>query len=388
MRPRNSIQVLWIALLLWCSSCSTAPRPSARPLPYHVAFSPLHRVRMEDTQGEDHMRFELDEDSLGSLNMRLRDVLSERSFTILSGLEPTDETLTEADEELALIQHARQTTDADVLVTFDLQYGTAIYHAISDARVHASPFWWVPGPQYWFAQDHIYGVDLTLTFKLFDLARCSAGEKDRPLELRRWFFSHAVTLDDLGMDFVDRAGDRFMPYVKSFFAPSTLLVRKGPELEEILRQRFIKRLADTVAVEIARNRGSLIRNDHDYSFFLVSTDLEVERVSPTLAKVSFTLEHQQGRSRNQPAALKLFAGGERDPGPMQALSQNDVAEAFQEDASTKAASRYHFERQVQVKPQARSLRLHVAVGSGVPSLREFTLALPEYAEPAPEVSFD
>lgn len=356
------------------SACQTFPRPAASALPFHVALAPINSVRKLETQAQGQMRFELGHEGLSTLNASLARALEAESFTQVTVLPVARRD----GEEWDTIDDARERTKADLLLTADLQYGTGIYHSISPARAHATPFWLLPGPHYWAAQDHLYGVQATLTFKLFDLARCKEGEEDRPVELRRWFFSHAVSMHDLEYDFVDRVGLHIYYYFIGLVVPSTFLRRSGEDIEENLQQAFIRQLAQRVAEEIQLNRESLIRNEHDYSFHLVTKDLDVTRTSQDHAVVEFSLDLRRGRSRNQPVAFALFTDGEEQRTAMERFTQADLLQAVQPETPGSGHVRYRFRRELEVQPDSTNLRLHVAAGNAIATIREFTLSLPAY----------
>jgi hypothetical protein len=369
---------LQLLLLISIGACQTSPRPKLPPLPFHVAMAPLGEVAKRETQLPEQMRFDLGTEGLAILNESIALALREESFSQVTVMQPRSKGTSGRADEWSAIVDARNNTKADVLLTVDLQYGTGIYHSISPARLHATPFWLLPGPHYWAAQDHRYGVDATLTFKLFDLARCSDGEEDRPIELRRWFFSQAVSMHDLEYDFVDRVGLHLYYYLIGLVVPSTLLRREGSDIEDNLGEGFTQQLADRVAEEIQLNRSGLIRNEHDYSFHLVSSDLQVTRPGPERALVEFSMDLQLGRSRNQPVALSLFPGEWEVAPPMQRLTQTELLQAVRAETPSSNSVRYRFQREIAVEPGTRNLRLHVAAGNSIATVREFTLRLPPY----------
>ncbi len=357
------------------AACATAPRPSEEPLPYHVAFEAVRNPQVEDTYAEDGMRLELDAEALDYLNRSLEEVFAQRSFADVTRLDTPG--LEEAvDGELLSIRSAREDTDANLLITFELRYGTAIYHEISPFRINISPWWVLPGPQLWWAQDHAYSADVTLTVKLFDLARCDGGEADRPLELRRWFFSHALSLDEVYLDFIDRAGLRWEQYLLSMVVPSTALALSHPDLEKDLRKHFIDSLTRSLAFEIERKKRLLVRNEQNYGFYLEPTQLLAERLNQEEARVVFSLDHRIGRTVNEPAGLQLFAADAEEVPAFETLSLAALIAAERPHPERADHVRYVFERIVPIGPETSTLRLNVVAAGGAQDvIREFTIRL-------------
>ncbi|MFT7486396.1 MAG: hypothetical protein ACI9F9_002251, partial [Candidatus Paceibacteria bacterium] len=343
-------------------------------LPYHVAFQRVHDPEVEFTHTPDSMRLEFDANDLSYLNNSLERVLGEQIFSKITTLDtPTQDG--HQDAEWLTLRAARE-TNADLLLTVDLSYGTAIHNEVSFFRAPSTPLWIIPGIHYWWAPDQAYNADIHLTVKLFDLARCSRGEADRPLELRRWFFSHALPMNEVYMDFIDRAGDRQELYFESLLIPCTFLATDDEVVETALRKHFIDSLTESLSFELDRNKTLLIRNEHDHSFYLDPSDLEVERIGQHQARVRFSLEHKIGRSRNEPAAILLFPGDGSETPALKRLQQADLIKAQQVERRRPGYARYRFERTVKITPETEHLRLHVAAGGALASVREFTLALP------------
>jgi hypothetical protein len=338
-------------------------------MPFHVVVAPLTDVVVIADELPGRLPLEFTPDDLRRLEEEVRQALDGGPFARATAIDlPPFDAL---DPLAALRRRARERSSADLLVTLELTHGTTIHHDVGPRRSDWMP-WWLPGPWFWWLPDIAYGANAVLVARVHDLAReeGSAG----PLELRRWSFSHAHAMDDVELDFVDRAGDAWQLYLLSLVMPSTAVGRTREGLEVDLRRRFTAALAGGLSDDLSRLGGALVRGESTQSFHLVPDETAVTRLDGGRVGLTLTLSHRVGSTRNEPSALGLALDDGRPR--LEALPQAEVDAAYLGPDRSGGAARYRFVRELEAPPEARFLRVHVRAGRAVSAVREYTLRIP------------
>jgi|GEM_PF-4278004 len=360
-------------LLLAALGCRSASPPPEPPMPFRVRLAPLQRAeRLEDGRDEG-LRLEIGEQELEVLNARLEEELDGSCFAFAELLDPGGFVGVLDDEDW--LARATLEGEADLLLTFRLRYGTTIYEGVNPVVHAAAPFSWLPGPQMWPVPDRRYGADCFLTVHAYDLSRhAQAGGVAQPGN-RSWYFTHTIPLGNLYSTFLQRAGSELHYYLAGIVVPVLLLDLEQESFEEELRQRAVEVLAQRMAEDLRSLSLDLVRNEHEYSFFLVDRFTEIVATDEDWVDVRIVLAHEPGSGSNEPRALRLVADcGDRAPSELQ-LDWQDVERAHLGQGGSESLLFYGFDLRVQVSPRTRSLRLRVTVGSSPRVWREFSLPL-------------
>ncbi|MFT7671214.1 MAG: hypothetical protein ACI8X5_003931 [Planctomycetota bacterium] len=371
MRTGRNTQLLACALL--ASACSSTEIELPQAMPFHVALAPIVQAEIIDNGQSEGLRLQLDQSTLQHLNASLASNLRQNCFVDLTQLEPRDD-YTTAEEWLAL---AARETGANLLLTFEGRYGTTITDEANPSVQSAAPFSWLPGPQLWPVPDRRYNALCTLAVYIYDLSRYKQTEGAAPVGVRRWYFDHTVTLDAIYSTYFDRVGTLYHLYLPALILPTTLLDYQDEDYEHNLNLQMVERLAQLMAEDLMSRRIDIIRNNHEYGFFLESQKTEIELVDEgQTARISFTLRHKQGSSLNAPRELLLQENTESYPEEILRLGDAEILAARNEENALEGQDRYTFTMSSKLAPESRYLRLRVSVGRAPVIWREFSLALP------------
>ena len=371
-------RLAWLLASVLLGACRSVDPPPSRPMPFHVALAPIQVVEViDDYDGAGH-RLELGPNELERLNANLTRELSASSFVQLTRLESLAAPLGFDNDVSAFLQAARSNTRADLLITFKLRHGTTIYEETNPYIQSAAPFTWLPGPQLWFVPDRRYGARCTLNVYVYDLSRFEHRAGVGPVGIRPWFFSHTVTLSQLYLNYIDRVGWKLAYYLPGLILPSVILDLEDEDFEQDLRELMVDRLAEQLAQELQGRSIDLIRNEHEYGFFLEDQFTNIVRGEDGLTSVEFSLSHKVVHSPNEPKELQLWSEDGRAPLVTKRLDGTDLDEAQRDNPEQQGHARYSFRLRTQLPNGARHLRLRV--GDAPRIWREFTFAVPLEAE--------
>lgn len=367
-----------LPLLALLVGCESAPGGDERPIPFRVALAPITEVEVESTSDEEGPAFDVGPEWVADLEQAIERSLSGGTFVSTTRLAPG---ATPRPDRRAWLQQASQETDADLLVLFRLRRGTVFRGELNQIITAAAPFCWIPGPHLWPVSDQRYLADCTLTVEVHDLARFRALDERGRWAQRAWYFSDAVTLENLYVDWFERAGWDLHMYLPTILIPTLLIPYERDGLAEALEERAIQKLSEALSYDLQRRRVDLIRNEHEYSFFLDDEHTSVEVVSESEAEVSLRLVHRLGESRNEPENFVIGADDLPGAAVRRDLTWSERAAAYLPLQGSPDFAHFEFRQRVPVTPDTRYLQLSVSAGRSQDSTREFSLALPRASEP-------
>jgi hypothetical protein len=370
------MRFLAIPLLLCLGACRSDSDPLERPIPFHVALAPMTDVEVVDSGGARGPEFDVAGAWVERLNEELARELDSRTFVATTRLAAPAPQGRPAPTTRDWLQLASQETGADLLVTFRLRRGTVFRSELNPIITTAAPFCWIPGPHLWPVTDQRYRADCTLTFEVYDLAKYRAvGARSDPSR-RRWYFSDAATLENLYIDFFQRVGWNLHIYLVSLILPTLVVPFERDDLDQVLEERAIEKLAEGLSYDLQRRRVDLVRNEVDYSFFLDDEDTRVELEGETQARVRLHLVHRLGNSRNEPESFVLHANDLAEEAVRHDLTWAERDAAYSALPGSRDHAHFLFTELVEISAATRYLKLSVTSGKSPRSTREFSLAVP------------
>lgn len=368
-----SLLRLWIPVLATAlASCTSTSPPPQRPMPFHVALAPLAGAEIiDDYQGEG-LRLRLEGDLIPLLNERLAEELGAPSFAELSLLESVDEAPDEDSSGLFWLERARANTQADLLLVCRLRHSTTLFESLNPVVHAAAPLSYLPGPQMWAVPDKRYNGNCYLTVDVYDLARYDQYVGTSTPGERRWYLTQTVPLSTLYTSYVNRAGWNLHYYFPALICPSILVGLEKDSLEREVNEKAIEVLAETLARQIRNRKFDVIRNHHDFNFFLATQRSRVEDLGNGRARVRITLNHKIGTNANVPVELRL----EADHHDGEATLIDDwqvIRSALVGEGDYAGYLRYDFDTEVAISERTRCISLRVTAGDSPLVWRSYSL---------------
>jgi hypothetical protein len=364
------------AIALVLIGCQGSPSISDDPMPFRVAVTPIGNAEVFEGGTPGELAFTPPKGWIERLNAEVLAQLDGKAFITAHPLPPGSGQAPRTPRHLEWLERADSVTDADLLLTLRLRHGDSFSSEQNSHILAAAPFCWIPGPHMWPVSDRKYFTDCTLTVEVYDISKFNATDGHGPPDRRRWYFSHAVTLDDLYVSFLDRAGWNLHYYATSLIVPTLLLPFEKDGLPDLLQERTIENLAASLAQDLQSRRFDLIRNELDYSFFLEEEHTRVTSIDATQARVTLRLAHRRGTSRNEPESLLVVANDLEREGQPRQLTWEEREDAHRPGSSTEDYVRYEFTELVTITEATEFLKLRVRAGKAPTSTRAYSIALP------------
>ncbi len=357
-------------------ACSATPPPQGQPMPFSVALAPLAGAEVLGGQDDGDIQFGFDQHLIAQLNAALAAALDGSCFIDARALPVSPPLPAAPPADLDVYLEAAHQAGADVLLTFRLRHDSTADEEINPFLHTAAPFSWLPGPQVWAVPDRIYLTNCTLSVFAFDVSRHQQFAGNHNQVVRRWYFTHTAALDEIYSNYFERAGWNVHYYLPGLIIPTMFLDLEKDSFPRELMEEAVEDLAATVARDLQNRRVDLIRNEHDYGFFLDEDRVQVEVLEEDQARVTFSLIHKQGLAPNEPRSIQFATTGTALQSIEEELDFEAIEAAHAAGGRLNGYNRYDFSRLVRISPGSRQLKLRVSVGSSPRVWRSYSLRLP------------
>ncbi len=371
MMGRKWVERTWLALAVAGAGagCRAAAVEEAPRLPFHVAIAPIHDPLVRATRPErdlDRTDLVLDPD-LVRLAGAVAASFERECFVRATVLAPVPSDA--ADRDRALVEAARA-AGADMLVALDFRYEPDIWEEKSGAFWPNMFLFGLGGPLCYFLKDRTYSskVDLTASFHDLELLRETSLASRTALVL-----DASAGFEELSLNFLERTGRSFTPYLASVVVPSGFLSVES----EVVHARFDGEVEDALCSELVdsvkSDRLELLTGQRTgFPFELDPAQIELVRRANGRVALRGVVTLDAGSRAGRMTAFELFCAGNSATGEF----GRGVAETR---PGGKVLLRYEFAAEVDVPADARNdttVQLVLEAGTVHQVRRSYTFALP------------
>lgn len=255
------------ALLTGCRS--TPEEEQAAPLarlPFHIAVLPAERIDIplgEFPEGAEPTDMQLYINAT-ELEQAIADELGQTAFSRVSllGLDGDPVALGRAER-------------ADLLLEFTLQYTEPIWRERVVSGLTNFLLFAVGGPFVTRQRDFRYHADAQLQASLYDLGAID-GEQIRIGDSRARVFLAEASFGGVELNYNERR-EGSGGWWKALFVPSGMLAKESEALEETLRARVPRTLAQNLALDVQRERERLVNRGPAGGFGLDPDTVRIDR---------------------------------------------------------------------------------------------------------------
>ncbi|MFT4538298.1 MAG: hypothetical protein ACI841_001992 [Planctomycetota bacterium] len=280
-------RLLLILTLIASVSCQSSQKVSSEPLPFRVALIPVATGKMLPGEvNEDYTQTEfklaLNSERISKL---LNESLDKRAFTssILLDIPATRDASfsTGKDKGInrALVQAAID-AGADLILRPVLRYDPTIYTATNDRFWPNVLLFLMGGPMTWTLNDRSYYLDAQLDTEVYDLGPFRNNPDTTELgNLNFRIADGRGKLNEVALDFIDRADGNIGSYALSMLIPSGFLSKETEAVKARLEVEAVERLSEEIVQSIHENRDVIIRAENIASWYMPEVNRKAGRLS-------------------------------------------------------------------------------------------------------------
>ena len=259
-----------LACGLAAAGCRSAPVDEAAPsfarLPFHIAVLPIERIDIpigefpEDAEPTDMQLYI----NAAELEQAIADELARTAFSRVSLLGP--------DADPVALGRAER---ADLLLEFTLRYTEPIWRERLVSGFTNFLLFAVGGPFVTGQRDFRYHADAQLQASLYDLGAID-GERVRIGDARARVFLAEASFEGVELNYNERRKGS-SGWWKALFVPSGILAKQSDALEQNLRERVPRSLAENLAFDVQRDRERLVDRGPASGFGLDPDSVRIDR---------------------------------------------------------------------------------------------------------------
>ena len=283
----NIVSCLFHAsLALSLVGCASARRQESAPLPFRVALIPVETDPSLDSEpreglGATELSLALDGERISQLLNRALDERCFSSSVLLAGPDPaesTDFASWSRERRNEYWVAAAERAGADMIVHPVLGYDPAVYTATNDRFWPNVLLFLLGGPMTWVMNDRSYFVNAKLETEVFDLNPFRSSQVARLSDANFRLLEEARSLNEVTLDFIDRADGNLGSYALSVLVPSGFLAKETEAVKRHLETQIIERLCADIVQSIRERGGQLVKASSIAPFYVP----EIERVGDEL----------------------------------------------------------------------------------------------------------
>ena len=248
--------------------CATGRAPRVATMPFHLAVIPPEIVSEESATGnlegkDTELLLDLEETEI---SQGLREALGKAGFTRVSllaypsGISAAEFSSWERDRQDEHWVGSAGEVQADLLLDGTLRYQPAVRTARNDKFALNFVLFSLGGPATWWVNDRAYSVDVRFKGSLHDVAPLLDEERGATLDNNRArVVDMGRELEEVNLDFRDRAGGSLGRYALSLVWPAGLLSVETEAAKEAIEAEIVAGISRSFADELQDRREELIR---------------------------------------------------------------------------------------------------------------------------------